>query len=249
MRLEWPLLRRPLNDHGPERGSCPQSDAGKPRQSKRQCALVVEVEAAHFFRRDDVLIGSANATLILEGSSTDATGIDGVMVNGVTYDVTFVNGSYSSVYATNPPTSLNDAALADQGASQLAIALDHFSVSGFNGLTSITETPTAIWALVPVTAPSGPDLPSEYAAGCAPANAASAQCSSLSDFNWSAGLELQTDFAASGESSYANFDYAVFTAPTSTTPLPGAFPFFATGLAGVGLLGWRRKRSGAAIAA
>jgi hypothetical protein len=192
--------------------------------------------------------GSANATLILEGSSTDATGIDGVMVNGVTYDVTFVNDSYSSVYAITPPTFLNDAALADQAASQLALALDHFSVSGFNGLTSITETPPAIWALVPVMAPSGPDLPSEYAASCAPANTTTAQCSSLSDFNWSAGLEVQTDFAASGESSYANFDYAVFTPATSTTPLPAAFPFFATGLVGLGLLDWRRKRKAQAVA-
>ena len=29
---------------------------------------------------------------------------------------------------------------------------------------------------------------------------------------------------------------------SSATPLPAAFPLFATGLGGVGLLGWRRKR-------
>jgi hypothetical protein len=28
----------------------------------------------------------------------------------------------------------------------------------------------------------------------------------------------------------------------SNIPLPGALPLFATGLAGLGLLGWRRKR-------
>jgi hypothetical protein len=35
-----------------------------------------------------------------------------------------------------------------------------------------------------------------------------------------------------------------------TTPLPAALPLFATGLGGLGLLGWRRKRkASAAIAA
>jgi hypothetical protein len=34
-----------------------------------------------------------------------------------------------------------------------------------------------------------------------------------------------------------------------TTPLPAALPLFATGFAGLGLLGWRRKRKNAAIAA
>ena len=32
----------------------------------------------------------------------------------------------------------------------------------------------------------------------------------------------------------------------SATPLPAAFPLFATGLGVLGLLGWRRKRSNAA---
>ena len=32
---------------------------------------------------------------------------------------------------------------------------------------------------------------------------------------------------------------------TSTVPLPGALPLFASGLAGLGLLGWRRKRAAA----
>jgi hypothetical protein len=32
------------------------------------------------------------------------------------------------------------------------------------------------------------------------------------------------------------------TAPPVVTPLPAAFPLFATGIGGLGLLGWRRKR-------
>ena len=38
-------------------------------------------------------------------------------------------------------------------------------------------------------------------------------------------------------------------ADTVVTPLPAALPLFATGLGALGLLGWRRKRKGAAVAA
>jgi hypothetical protein len=37
-------------------------------------------------------------------------------------------------------------------------------------------------------------------------------------------------------------------ASTSTTPLPAALPLFATGIGGLGLLGWRRKRKAQAVA-
>jgi hypothetical protein len=43
---------------------------------------------------------------------------------------------------------------------------------------------------------------------------------------------------------------ATFVVNAATTPLPAALPLFATGLGGLGLLGWRRKRKNtAAIAA
>jgi hypothetical protein len=44
-------------------------------------------------------------------------------------------------------------------------------------------------------------------------------------------------------------DQITFTPVTSATPLPAAFPLFATGLATLGLLGWRRKRKVQAVAA
>ena len=39
------------------------------------------------------------------------------------------------------------------------------------------------------------------------------------------------------------------TGPVANTPLPAALPLFAAGLGGLGLLGWRRKRKVAALAA
>ena len=52
---------------------------------------------------------------------------------------------------------------------------------------------------------------------------------------------------------YASADNAAasmhMTAATTTTPLPSALPLFATGLGGLGLLGWRRKRKNAAAVA
>src|SRR5450759_5859565 len=48
-----------------------------------------------------------------------------------------------------------------------------------------------------------------------------------------------------------SFEFANLTAwdPPIATPLPGALPLFATGLGALGLLGWRRKRKAAAVAA
>jgi len=39
------------------------------------------------------------------------------------------------------------------------------------------------------------------------------------------------------------------TATAPTTPLPATLPLFATGLGAFGLLGWRRKKRAAALAA
>ena len=58
------------------------------------------------------------------------------------------------------------------------------------------------------------------------------------------------------KSSLSNFDYFDDTfvitnvsVTTNETPLPAAFPLFATGLGGLGLLGWRRKRKAASVVA
>jgi hypothetical protein len=46
-----------------------------------------------------------------------------------------------------------------------------------------------------------------------------------------------------------NASFQIATMATSTTPLPAALPLFASGLGALGLLGWRRKRKAAVVAA
>jgi hypothetical protein len=46
--------------------------------------------------------GSASASTLV-GPNTDAQGINGLIVDGVTYDVTFVFGQPSTIFASYPP--------------------------------------------------------------------------------------------------------------------------------------------------
>jgi hypothetical protein len=62
------------------------------------------------------------------------------------------------------------------------------------------------------------------------------------------------DLSKDGARGTPNFDYlddtfVVTNVATNVTPLPGALPLFATGLGGLVLLGWRRKRKTASTAA
>jgi hypothetical protein len=54
-------------------------------------------------------------------------------------------------------------------------------------------------------------------------------------------IQLSFNEMISGGDGFA-FDYAAI----APTPLPPTLPLFATGLAGLGLLGWRRKKKTAA---
>ena len=77
------------------------------------------------------------ATLV--GTTTDAMGIDGLVVDGVTYDVTFVNASYNTVFASTPPTFLNNYTGAVDAASALTTALNSLGVTTMHGVTQSAD--------------------------------------------------------------------------------------------------------------
>ena len=72
--------------------------------------------------------------------------------------------------------------------------------------------------------------------------------------NINSGIALSFEDLLAGQRS--DFDYNDFQAvitgavdpPGGSTPLPATLPLFATGLGGLGLLGWRRKRKAQAVA-
>ena len=64
----------------------------------------------------------------------------------------------------------------------------------------------------------------------------------------SSGVEIG-DWNNNGQTIPAQADIQSITINTATTPLPAALPLFASGLGALGLLGWRRKRKAAALAA
>jgi hypothetical protein len=163
------------------------------------------------------MLGPRSYAATLEGTIFDATGIDGLVVGTVTYNVAFKNGAYSSIYAATPPTFIGDESGAQAAAAALASALSDLQVRYLTGLVQTG----AQNALVPSS----------------PLEASGAQCTSQSNCGmniWSAVASLSFD----PSTTYGDADFTVFLA----TPVPAALPLFATGLAGLGLLGWRRKR-------
>ncbi len=162
---------------------------------------------------------SLAATLV--GTPSDATGINDLVVGTTTYDVTFVQGSYNSVYATTPPTFLGDFADAQTASNGIDAFLNLSGVTALNTFTLEFAVPFAISPssntfVYNKLGPPWTDLGS--------ANA----ISSIAD---------------------GSLAQAVFTVDLTATPLPAAFPLFASGLGALGLLGWRRKRKATALAA
>ena len=172
--------------------------------------------------------GSSYAATLV-GAVGAATGIEGLVIDGVTYNVTFYHASYTTVYGSTTPTFLGNNSGATDAAAALAAALNALGVTGLSGISD--QSSEAI--LVPEF--NFGSFEENYAAFCSAVDNA---CQGSSP--WMSGLFG----SASVSTDYANSDFAVFT----STPLPAALPLFAAGLGGLGLLGWRRKRRAQAAA-
>jgi hypothetical protein len=70
----------------------------------------------------------------------------------------------------------------------------------------------------------------------------------LTELSFTLNSALAADLLESATFTSAGYETLLFgvstvtTGSTSAVPLPGALPLFATGLAGLCLLGWRRKK-------
>ena len=172
-----------------------------------------------------VVVADPSHATTLVGTTSDAMGFDGLVVDGVTYNVTFINNDYSTVYASIP-TFLGNTSGALEAAAALASALNAFSVTALEG----ESLGPNYFLLVPYSNNSGVNTSAFDECGNSPC---------LSPYAWgSANPGVVPDATVSGV-----YDYTVF------TPLPAALPLFATVLGVGGLLGWRRKRKNTAAVA
>jgi hypothetical protein len=173
-----------------------------------------------------VSAGSSYAAT-LTGTASAATGIDGLVVDGVTYNVKFDPGSYSSVYAATP-TFLGDQPGAQAAAIALAAALQSLDVTGIAGISSSYNYQEL-------------DIPYQLEGGVVFVEQA------VLFPPWTAPFEQ--GFLPSQDVTTADGNTGGEYALLAPTPIPAALTLFATGLGGLGLLGWRRKRKNTAIAA
>jgi len=173
---------------------------------------------------------ASSHAMSLVGPPTAAAGIDGLLVDGITYDVSFVHDSYANVYASTPPTFLGNNLGANDASAALVTALNGFQVTSLVGLSSPGWTN---WNLIVPSYPP-PAVFGSVACATYPTNTS---CTPVGDWGYSSFL------VGDPSTVFDNADFAVFTAET---PLPAALPLFAGGLGAFGLFGWRRKRKAVA---
>ena len=167
---------------------------------------------------------AANAVPTLVGTTTDPTAIDGLMVDGTTYNVTFSTTTLNTFTESSP--------LSVDAASALTAALNTLSV------TELASTPVSTEYALDVDNSST----SFDAAVCLVSGNSSAPCAVGA---WGSGsVGSGAGLGLSGDNSL-DFEAADFSTASTTTgvPEPLTFTLFGAGLAGIGAM--RRKKKAA----
>ena len=164
------------------------------------------------------------ATLV--GSATFVIGVNGLVVDGSTYDVAFTGGSYNSVFSARLPTFLNNSSGASDAAAALVTALNTLLPTPLFGLfdPSIPDTVrnATSWNGIQVTESGGNPF-SSVAAGA---------------------LLTQVFFLLPGDEE----GFAVFT-QVAPVPEPATWALLVLGFAGIGFVAHRRKSKPALMTA
>jgi hypothetical protein len=180
----------------------------------------------------------------LVGTTTNASGIDGVVIDSVTYDVTFVRDSYNNVYASTPPTFLNSAGVTD-ATTALISALNVLKVTQLVGMSPYPDWYAAYYAAIPQSL-SGTTV-NAYAAACD-----TTFNSGCTAGTWGVGTAFPNVSDTLPFNSNSNLglqlDYTVFTA-AGATPLPSTWLMLLSGFVGLGFFAYRGTKKRAAIAA
>jgi len=167
------------------------------------------------------------ATLV--GTSSFPTGVDGLVVGGTTYNVTFTEGSYNTVFSVTAPTFLNNSAGASDGAADLAAALN--SLAGAPPSAEFSE-------FIPYAAPDNlGDFLSSFVSGTVSQTYAAGNGANESD---------TTNFTSLPPTFQTGF--AVFTT-VAAVPEPGTWAMMLLGFAGIGFMAYRRKSKPSLMAA
>jgi hypothetical protein len=172
-------------------------------------------------------LSQASAATLM-GTTTDASGINGLVVDGLTYDVTFVYTDYENAYSSTQPYFSGNQTGALDASTAITNALNSLGVSGLvNGPGTST-----LAVIVPYGVPFE-NFVATYLSECP-------YTTSCPSEGW-----YDESYDAYNEST--GFEYTTFS--LIATPLPAALPLFATVLGSGGLFGWRRKRKNAAAPA
>jgi hypothetical protein len=175
-----------------------------------------------------ILLGAASAmpqaaraeTLI--GTTSSSTGLDGLVVDGTTYDVAFIGGigtSYNTTYPSTPPTFLGNTSGAFDAATAIAASFNALAVS----------TPQTEIYYVPATT-----VTSNFTTG--------------TEVEFISTWITQSAGSFDNQTNVTNFNFAVFTA-ASAVPEPSTWAMMILGFCGLGFMAYRHHSKPALMAA